>query len=347
MFGFKFVKFEPGLYIFKYKKGKLVMQGEGLSFYYYAPVTSLVAVPIASSDSPFMFGEITADFQEITIQGQITYKIAEPEKTAKMMNYSIHSSSLRYLSDDPQKLSERLVNTVFVAAKGAVKSLSLKEAVTSSDSIAQKIHKALTSDAMVKSLGVEILSTAITAVRPSPETAKALEAQTREQILKESDEAVFMRRNFAVEQERKIRESELNTEIAVENKNREIQAKKLESEKLVLQKRIEMEETNMNFRISQEEKNRQLVELKTKNDKLVSDAKAYGVSALMKAYSQLDPELLKALANSQMDAGRLMATAFQSIADKAGKIGNLNITPDLLNAIMKTSKDEKTPGDNR
>ncbi|MCL1972096.1 MAG: SPFH domain-containing protein [Endomicrobia bacterium] len=334
MFGLKFVKFEPGLYIFRYKKGKIIAQGECLSFWYYAPSNSFVAIPIGSSDSPFMFRETTADFQEITIQGQMTYRITEPEKTAKMLNYSINSSNLRYISDDPQKLSERLISTVLVATKTAVKTLTLKEAVTSSDTIAQKIYKAVAADNMVKVLGIEILSVAITAIRPNPETAKALEAETREQILRESDEAIFIRRNFAVEQERKIKESELNTEIAVETKNREIQEKKMESEKLVMHKRIEMEETHMQFQISQEEKNKSLVTLKVQNEKMQSDAKAYAVSALMKAYTQLDPEVLKAFANSQMDAGRLIATAFQGISEKAGKIGNLNITPDLLSEIV-------------
>ena len=37
-----------------------------------------------------------------------------------------------------------------------------------------------------------------------------------------SDEAIYARRNAAVEQERRIKESELNTEIAVEEKKRQI-----------------------------------------------------------------------------------------------------------------------------
>ena len=50
----------------------------------------------------------------------------------------------------------------------------------------------------------------------------ALEAETREKILKESDDAIYLRRNSSVEQERKIKENELNTEIAVENKKKQI-----------------------------------------------------------------------------------------------------------------------------
>ena len=60
--------------------------------------------------------------------------------------------------------------------------------------------------------------------------ARALEAQTRESLQKEADQAVYERRNFAVEQERIIKESELNTEIAVEEKQKQIVEKKMETD---------------------------------------------------------------------------------------------------------------------
>jgi len=102
MFGIRFAKFEQGLYVFRYKKGKVIARGEGLSFHYYAPTTSLVLVPVSSVDAPFMFSETSADFQELTIQGQLTYRISDPEKTAKMLNYTINSKNLSYISDDPE-----------------------------------------------------------------------------------------------------------------------------------------------------------------------------------------------------------------------------------------------------
>jgi hypothetical protein len=40
---------------------------------------------------------------------------------------------------------------------------------------------------MVRTMGVQILSLSIAATKPNPETARALEAETREEILKESD----------------------------------------------------------------------------------------------------------------------------------------------------------------
>ena len=335
MFGIRFARFEQGQFVFRYKKGRLISCDEGLSFYYYAPTTSLVCVPVSSADAPFMFTDTSADFQALTIQGQLTYRISNPEKTAKMLNYTIDNKTLSYISDDPERLSERLVNLVLIAVKSSVKNMSLRDAIAASDDVANKTFNLLCENKMVKELGVEALSLSIAAIKPSPETAKALEAETREEILKESDQAIFLRRNNAVEQERTIRESELNTEIAVEHKNREIQETKLETERLALQKQLQMRDEQLKFEIQAEEKNQKLVELRTKNEKAEADSKAYALREIMKVYEEMNPEVLKALANAGLDSGRLMAMAFQGIADRAEKIGNLNITPDLLTAVIK------------
>jgi len=74
----RFYKGQPTDYIIKYSGGNVSGRGTGLSFFYWLPTTTLVQVPLASSDIPFAFNEITADFQAVTVQGQITYRVTEP-----------------------------------------------------------------------------------------------------------------------------------------------------------------------------------------------------------------------------------------------------------------------------
>ena len=64
----------------------------GASFFYFAPTTSLVSVPLASVDVPFVFQEVTADFQEVTLQGQLTYRVADPVKLSQLMDYTIDAA---------------------------------------------------------------------------------------------------------------------------------------------------------------------------------------------------------------------------------------------------------------
>ena len=335
MFGIKFAKFEPGIFVIQYKKGTLKKKGQGLSFWYYAPTTSLVAIPVGSVNASFIFAEYSQDFQELSIQGQLTYRISDPLKTAQLLNYTINNRKHTYISDDPEKLSDRLINLLQIAVKGVIKQLNLKQAIIASDQVAGSSFKTLCENEMVRSLGVDILSITIAAIKPKPETAKALEAETRENILKEADQAILQRRNYAIEQERIIRESELNTEIAVEHKNRQIRETKLETESIAQRKQLAMKEEQINFEVQQEQRNRELVDLKSRNEKIEADTKAYALNEIMKIYENMDVDTLKALANGGLDSGRLMALAFQGLADKAEKIGNLNITPDLLASMIE------------
>ncbi len=66
----RYVKTDPATYLIQYRKGKVRRQGSGLSFFYFAPSSTLVSVPLVSVDLPFMFAESTADFQEISLQGR-------------------------------------------------------------------------------------------------------------------------------------------------------------------------------------------------------------------------------------------------------------------------------------
>src|SRR5213083_843259 len=101
MIGFRFIKVQPTTYLLQYRGGKIVREGLGLSFFYYAPTTSLVTVSVASADVPFIFQETTADFQSVTIQGQVTYRISEPRRLAALLNYTLARDGEGYASEDP------------------------------------------------------------------------------------------------------------------------------------------------------------------------------------------------------------------------------------------------------
>ncbi len=338
MLGFKFAKFQPTDYVLQYKGGKLVREGIGQSFFYFAPTSSLVRVPVASVDVPFIFLEVTTDFQEVTVQGQLTYRIADPAKVARLMDFSIADDGTKYATDDPKSLPQRLINHAQVLTRASLQTMPLRQALGSSSDLVTGIREGMRRAEAITSLGVEILGFSILAIKPTPETSRALEAEAREQILKESDEAIYARRNSAVEQERAIKENELNTEIAIENKKRQIKEAQMEAEKSVQQKKREIKEAEMATRIALEEKNKELVELSVQNERQQADSKAYGISATLKALAATDPKVLQSLTNVGMDPGRLLALAFKEMAESTGKIGQLNISPDLLREMMAERK---------
>lgn len=334
MFGFKFIKVQPTEYILHYKNGRLVKEGSGLSFYYFSPMSSLVRIPIASTDVPFIFEEVTSDFQSVTVQGQITYRISDPKKLSQLMNFTLAANGKDFETDDPQKLPQRLINHTQVLTRSSLKTMPLRETLASSDNMVVCLREGLQSAEAINSMGIEILGLSILAIKPTPETSRALEAVAREQILRQADEAIYSRRNAAVEQERAIKENELNTEIAVENKKRQIKEAQMEAEKSVQQKKRELREAEMETKITLEEKNRELVSLASENIRQEADTKAYGISAVMKALSESDPKIIQVLASTGMDSDQLVALAFKNLAEGANKIGQLNISPDLLRELI-------------
>jgi len=338
MLGFRFIKFQPSEYVLKYKNGKVVKAGSGISFCKNLATTSIVVVPLGSIDEPFIFEGLTLDYQTVTIQGQVTYRIIEQKKVCNLLNYTLNNNGKGYVSDDPKKLTQRVINIVKVSTKKHLESLQLRDAIKSTENIAQAMISEIMGNEEVKLLGIEIFGLSILNILPNKETSRALEAQAREQILKMADEAVYERRNASIEQERKVKENELNTEIAIENKKRQIKETQLETEKAVKQKENELKDENMNFEISLEGKRKELIDISVENAKAEADAKAYELSTVMKSLDSINPTVIKALATMGMKPDKLIAMAFQELAVNANKIGQLNITPDLLQEIVKGSK---------
>lgn len=310
-----YMKAAPTTYVLHYQRGRLRREGPGLTFVYLLPASTIVAVPLASSGVPFVFNEITADFQAVTLQGQLTYRVADPRRLASLLDFSVRPNG-SYLSDDPEKVPERLVEALQTLAGAAVQRRTLRESLVSTDAILREVLDALRAAEPVTMLGLEILGLSILSIKPTPEIGRALEAEAREALQRESDEAIYARRNAAVEQERRIKESELNTEIAVQEKQRQIR------------------ETQIGADIAVEERRTALIERRSANEREDADARAYTLRATLEPLRTVDWRTLMAVQPGGGDPRLMIALAFRELAENAAKIGELNVTPDLLRSLI-------------
>jgi regulator of protease activity HflC (stomatin/prohibitin superfamily) len=322
MLGLGFLKAAPTSFVIQFISGKAVREGPGLSFYYFVPRSVIVLVPLASVDVPFVFNEVSADFQEVTIQGQLTYRVTDPRRLAQMLDFSIQSNG-RYVSDDPKKLGERLVSLTQVFASAITHRLTLRESLGAQDALVAEVMAKLKESPQVTLLGVEIMGLSILSIKPSPDTGKALEAEAREALLRRSDEAVYARRNAAVAQEQLIKESELNSEMAVEEKKRQIREAKMAAD------------------IAAEKQRAELLEQRVDNERKEADSKAYALTKMLVPLKGIDWHMLMALNADKADPRTTMAMAFRDLADQAQKIGQLNISPDLLVSILGETPKKK------
>lgn len=334
MLGIHYLKASPTAYIIHYQNGKIRRSGAGLAFFYYKPSSAIVAIPLNSADVPFIFNETTADFQPVTVQGQLTYRINDPQNVANLLDYSVENTVNNYRSGDPEKLALRLVNLAQNLTRVQVQQMPLRQAVHSADEISAALLAALRENPAASELGVEILVVSVQAIRPAPDSARALEAEAREALLRQADLAVYDRRNAAVEQERRIKENELNTEIAVETKKRQIRETKVEADLAVEAKEQQVRQARLEGEIGLEQERARLVEARVANAHAEADVQAYAVEASLRPLRELDSEMLQLLALQSAEPRRMVSLALQEMARNAGKIGNLNISPDVLEMLM-------------
>ena len=339
-----YMKFSPNQYVLRYKKGRLVAQGAGLSFFFWAHNTSVCALPIAGRDMDFIFEETTQDFQTVTVQGQLTCRICDYEKAAQALDFTVHLRSGSYVDQPMEKLSKRMVNLAQVLVKSHIGAMGLTEAIQESRPLAEQVLAQMVDSAECAAMGVAVTGFSILKIRATPETARALEAKTREDILRKSDDAIYVRRNASIDQERKVKENELNTQIRVEEKKKAIKQTQLQTRRMELESEgelqkievrsaAEQEQLRLDAAIALERKRQELTDLRLANAKKEADAESYRIGAVLEAYNKLSADVLVALATMSMEPERIIAQAFHQLAANSGKIGTLNITPDLLESL--------------
>lgn len=293
------VRYFKGLsteHVIKYVGGRVRRQGPGLAFYYLTHNTQIVVVPTSSVDTGFIFNETTKDFQAVAVQGQFTYRIAQPAQAAELLNFSIEPRRRTYVSSDPEKLPQRITNIIQMVTRGQISTRTLEEVLRDVQSLASVTLQSIRDQELLAPLGVELLSVYFQAVKPTPEVAKALEAQYRETLLRRADEAVYARRGAAVAEERKIKESELNTDIALEEQRQNL---------------IELAGNNA----------QQEAEFKGRAAETEAGYQAKAIEMEIAPYKDFDPRTLSALALHRM-------------GQNAKHIGNLTITSEIMAALL-------------
>lgn len=346
MMGIRYFKADASTYVIKSKNGRIAQQGRGLSFFYNEQTTSIAAIPMSAQEAPFIFNMQSADFQEVRVQGQIAFRVVDATKTAEVLNFTLNSNGSDYVSEDPMKLNERVIRVAQGIIQTRVQERALRQVLKDGQQTLFSLEQGLDEHKTLMAMGIEVLEVSLTAIRPNTETARALEAEAREAILKEADDAVYLRRISAVEQERTIKEAELQTDYSVQQKEQEIAEQQIENKRKLMRGDLESQreqqlagiasrKVTLEADTASEAERQKLIELSVLNRKQESDAEAYSLRTRLDAMNTLPVDTMKALVMGKMDADQLMAMAVENLSGTVTSIGELNFSPDLLGQAFK------------
>lgn len=310
---------EPSQQVLRFRRGRLVRSGRGLTFWFGPFNASIAEVPVDDRELPFIFHGRSRDFQDTVVQGVVSYRIIDAEKLAERVDFTLDLSTGVHLHEPLEHLASLLTELSQQFAMDYLVHTDLHTILEDGvETIRSRIEDGLRSDTGLHDMGLDLVAVRVSAVRPEAEVERALQVRVREAIQQQADEATFQRRAMAVEKERAIEENELQNQIELARREEHLIAQQGENER----KRATDENDAANI-LADGIAHRAMINAK---------AEAAGIKDIEEARVAAESERMAIYRDFPAD--RLMGLAAQQLAGKLKRIDHLNLTPDLLGAML-------------
>jgi regulator of protease activity HflC (stomatin/prohibitin superfamily) len=306
-------------HILQFQGARLRRSGRGLTFWFAPWSTSIAEVPVDDRELSLAFHGRSADFQDVVVQGVLTYRITNPTLVTDRIDFSIDLRSGAWLKQPLEKLALILAQLAQQHTLGYLQTASLRDILAQAhERIRAIIETNLRPAPLLAEMGVELVSVRVSSLKPSTDLERALEAPERERIQQNADEATFRRRALAVEKERAIQENELQNQIELARREQQL-----------IEQRGQNAGRDATLRA---EAARIDAESNARSARVQAEASADGIKAIDGARLTLDMARLDAYRT--MPPALVAALAVQELAGKLQKIEHLNLTPDLLGPML-------------
>lgn len=299
---------EASVHVTHYRRGRKRKAGRGRAFWFRPDGASIAEIPLDDRDMPFLFRGRSKDFQEVTAQGLITWRVADPEGLAERLDFMIDLKTGAYLAEPLDQVATLLTGLARQEALRYLAELPTGELLENGPTPVQAcVERGLTSAERLTAMGIEAVSVRLADLAPSAELDRALQTPTFEALQQRADQATFERRALAVEKERAIAENELQNRIELARWERQL---------------IDQEDENARNRATGEAEARQIAAAgEAERVRVVGQARAETEKARMEIYRDLPRDVLLAL-------------AAREFAGKLTSIEHLSVTPDLLGSLL-------------
>jgi regulator of protease activity HflC (stomatin/prohibitin superfamily) len=316
---YRHVRSEPSAYLLHYRKGSLRRHGRGLAFWFLPLSTAIAEVPVDDRQQPIILRGRTGDFQELIVQGTISYRVNDPVTLATRIDFSLDLETGRYLREPLEQLAGLVTQLAQQFALNVIARTPLVTVLKDGvERIQAQIWEGLRDSGELSGMGIEVVAVRISDLSATSEMAKALEAPTREAIQQDADEATFARRAAAVEKERTIAENELQNKIELAKREETLIRQQGQNEK---QKAVEAVEADL---VKADGQARRL--------KLAAEAEAKKISVIEASRNKVEEQRVGIY--SELEADALLALAAHQLAQNPPAVEHLYITPEMLGPAL-------------
>jgi regulator of protease activity HflC (stomatin/prohibitin superfamily) len=306
-------------HVLLFRKARLRRSGVGLSFWFRPFSASVAELPVDDREVTLSFRGRSADFQDVMVQGTLTYRVTDAPRLAQRVDFSVDLRTGALLRQPLERIALLLSQLAQQHAITHIQRTPVQGFLSSGYEVVRTaVERALSADATLAEMGLAVVSVRVSSIRPTPELEKALEATVRERIQQEADEAAFGRRAAAVEKERAIQENELQNRIELAKREEQLLRQQGENQRRVAEARAEAARIEA---ASEAERSR-----------LRAEAEAAGVREVEGARVAVEKERMAALEG--VPPSVLAALAAQKLAGRLRRIEHVNVSPDLLGPVL-------------
>jgi regulator of protease activity HflC (stomatin/prohibitin superfamily) len=299
---------EASVHVQSFSRGRRRRSGRGLAFWFAPDGASIAEVPMDDRDLPFLFNSRSRDFQAVSVQGIVVWRVADPESLAERIDFTIDLRHGQHLGQPLDQIATLLTGLAQQQAAQYLLDRDVGAILAGGvEPVQARIEGGLTASPRLKEMGLEVVAVRVADISPAAELQKALRTPTFERLQQQADEATFQRRALAVEKERAIAENELATQIELARRQEEL---------------IAQEGANARNRAQADAAAKQVA----------SEGEAETIRTIQQA--RADMERARVAIYAELPAHVILGLAAREFAGKLEKIEHLNVTPDLLSTII-------------
>jgi regulator of protease activity HflC (stomatin/prohibitin superfamily) len=310
---------EPTSHVLGWRRGRLAHDGAGAAWWFRPLHAAIAEVPVDDRELPFLFHARSADFQPLNVQGVITFRVAQPQRLARRVDFSIDLRTGRWTQAPLEQVAGLLTQLGQQFVIDELVRLDVRTILTDGVApIRDRIAAGLAGEAALEELGIEVVAVRVAAVTPAADVEKALQQPTREAIQQRADEATFERRAQAVESERAIAENELANRLELTRRQEALVAQEGANER----------------RRAEEQASARLVTARAEDERAAlraaREARTTEVVEAARLAAERERSEIQVAAGPQV----LLALALQELAGQLGQVEHLTITPELLTPLL-------------
>lgn len=309
---------DPNLWVRHLRNGAVAHQGVGLAFWFRPRTAALSQVPLDDREQALLFHARTADFQDVTVQATVNYRIIDPELATTRVDFGVSPDTGAWNGVPLETLGGLLTELAQQPAVERLAAMTMREALAGGLApVREVVARTLAADGRLAERGIVVSDVRVVAIRTDPELERAMQTATREEVHQEADRATYERRALAVERERAIAENELQNQIELARREEELVGQRGRNDRRRATEQAAAEAIAAEATAAQQ---RLLAEAEADTTRLLGEANAAAEAVRYEAYRGVDTAVMLGL-------------AAQELARHLPDVANLTVTPDLLTSL--------------